>query len=200
MKTEQLEGAEAVLTPVLFAGIPALRKERIAKSYRPSELDTRIRSSRTRVEARLLHKAKMAGVPSPVVLAVGPCSITMSQIKGKTLHMLEGKNVPASVWTQAGQYLARLHGANIIHGDFTPANLMLDGKILSVIDFGLGSISHDTEDYAVDVVTMKKSLPSGAAKAFLEGYAKEGGKPAAAVIKLAKQVESRARYQDRGAG
>ncbi|MDE1798711.1 MAG: Kae1-associated serine/threonine protein kinase, partial [Candidatus Micrarchaeota archaeon] len=192
--------AEAVLKPVRFAGLPALKKERPAKAYRPAPLDERIRSSRTRVEARLLHRAKMAGVPCPTVLAAGPYSVTMSRMKGKTLHSLDGKNMPDWVWALAGRYLARLHGARIIHGDYTPANLMRDGKSLFVIDFGLGSTSHDIEDYAVDALTMKKSLPAAAAKAFLLGYEKEGKAESRRVLKLVKEVEARARYQDRGAG
>lgn len=200
-----LEGAEAILTPVYFAGLPALKKERHAKPYRPVSLDKRIRSTRTKVEARLLAKAKMAGVPCPSVLAVGKNSITLSKLEGVTLHALEAKAVPVAIWTLSGQYLAQLHAAKIIHGDYTPANLMMTpGQhttlALSVIDFGLGAISHDEEDYAVDVVTMKKALPQKEAKAFLEGYSREGGAGAKRVLKLVKEIESRARYQDRGAG
>ena len=155
---QKLEGAEAILTPTTLAGIPALRKERLAKSYRPPTLDEKIRSSRTRVEARLLHKAKMAGVPCPTVLAVGPYSITMSKMGGQTLHALDGKKLPTSIWTRTGKYLARLHEAHVVHGDFTPANLMNMDRGMAVIDFGLGAISPDIEDKGTDVLTMKKAL------------------------------------------
>jgi Kae1-associated kinase Bud32 len=196
----KLEGAEATLTPVLFAGLPALCKERLAKSYRPASLDERIRSTRTRVEAKLLARAKAAGVPCPYVLGVAKHRLTISKMEGETLNKMEGAKLPPTIWKTAGAYLARLHGAQIVHGDYTPANLMLDGKVLSVIDFGLGSVSHDVEDYAVDIVTMKKSLGERAVKFFLEGYSREGGKLSTRVLKLVKEVESRARYQDRGAG
>ena len=203
----RLEGAEAVLLPIRFGPFEALDKIRQAKPYRPAALDGKIRSSRTRVEARLLARAKEAGVPCPPVLGVGPHDIVMGKVGGKTLNKMEGRKIGASVWKLAGRYLARLHKANIVHGDFTPANLMLDEKnkktgrgggaaSLLVIDFGLGSVSADTEDHAVDVLTMKKALKEKKAQAaFLDGYKSEGH---ARVLALMEEVEKRARYQDRG--
>lgn len=195
-----LEGAEAILTPCVFGPFAALDKQRAAKPYRPPALDIKIRSSRTRVEARLLAKAKEAGVPCPLVLAVGPFDIVMSRVGGKTLNKLEHKKILPAVFTLAGLYLARLHNANIVHGDYTPANLMLDEErktpSLCVIDFGLGFVTKDEEDFAVDVLTMKKALKEKEAQeAFLSGYKREGEER---VLKLMAEVEQRARYQDRG--
>lgn len=196
----RLEGAEAVLAPMEMAGVRVLSKERRSKPYRPSVLDEKIRSSRTRVEARLLAKAKEAGVPCPFVLAVGPYDLRIGRLEGKTLNKYDSGKVPLSVWKLAGLYLARLHKAGIVHGDYTPANLMLDAKTgsLFVIDFGLGCISRDTEDFAVDVLTMKKALKEKKAQAaFLWGYKSEGE---ARVLRHMAEVEQRARYVDRGAG
>ncbi len=196
--SKKLEGAEAVLTPLTFGPFAALDKIRLSKAYRPSVLDEKIRTSRTRVEARLLTRAKAAGVPCPLVLAVGPYDIVMKRVDGKTLNAWPASSITAEVWTQAGIYLAQLHEAGIIHGDYTPANLMLDAKTnsLFVIDFGLGNTSGDDEDFAVDVLTMKKALhEEKSRKAFLSGYRKEGN---ARVLKHMVEVEKRARYQDRG--
>ena len=204
----RLEGAEAVLTPMEMAGVAVLSKVRQSKPYRPKVLDEKIRSSRTRIEARLLAKAKEAGVPAPVVLAVGPYDMRISRLGGKTLNRYAAGRIPLAVWRLAGRYLARLHKAGIVHGDYTPANLMWDGKrkkdgrktgsphSLFVIDFGLGSISNDAEDHAVDVLTMKKALKDKKAqKSFLEGYKAEGN---ARILKHMAEVEQRARYVDRG--
>ncbi|VVB56573.1 putative bifunctional tRNA threonylcarbamoyladenosine biosynthesis protein [uncultured archaeon] len=194
----RLEGAEAILTPIVFGPYAALDKVRLAKAYRPASLDQKIRSSRTRVEARLLARAKEADVPVPVVLAVGPYDIVMSHVPGKTLNAIKPEDLSPAVFTLAGLYLARLHNAGVVHGDYTPANLMLDHekKSLVVIDFGLGSVSADLEDYAVDVLTMKKALKDQKAlDAFLSGYGREGH---ARVLKHMAEVEKRARYQDRG--
>ncbi|MFH1095119.1 MAG: KEOPS complex kinase/ATPase Bud32 [Candidatus Micrarchaeota archaeon] len=223
------EGAEAVLLPDRFLSYPALRKVRLQKPYRPPALDARIRSSRTRIEARLLSKSKSAGVPCPHVFAVGADYILMEKLGGCTLNRLAAGRIPAWACERAGIFLARLHSAGIIHGDYTPANLMWDKKNakdgkegkdadLFVIDFGLGSISSDIEDHAVDVLTMKKALKGEKEqKAFMDGYEKEGGTRTARakegeartsaggtafsaprVLVHMAEVEKRARYQDRG--
>lgn len=194
----RLEGAEAILMPISFGPFSALDKIRQPKAYRPKSLDDKIRSSRTRVEARLLARAKKAGVPCPQVLSVGPFDIVMGKVGGKTLNRCEPADVHPAAFTLAGLYLARLHAAGVVHGDYTPANLMLDGKkkALFVIDFGLGSVSSDVEDFAVDVLTMKKALKDKKMQeAFLSGYKREGN---ARVLKHMAEVEKRARYQDRG--
>ena len=50
--------------------------------------------------------------------------------------------------------------ADIIHGDITTSNVMLqDGKLV-FIDFGLGRYSPLDEDKAVDLLVLKKSLQS----------------------------------------
>lgn len=204
----KMKGAEATLEYCDFAGIPAVRKTRTAKAYRPPELDGKIRASRTKVEARLLAKAKWAAVNAPHVLEVLPFSITMTHEDGKMLHdeIAAGRKIDAAVWRKAGAFLARLHLANIVHGDYTPANLMMrdekEGKKgdLLVIDFGLGFISHDKEDYATDVLTMKMALHQKEAKsAFLEGYAREEKKLGhkKSILPLVEEMETRGRYRQR---
>lgn len=162
-----------------------LVKERIPKTYRIREIDIKLRKERTRQEARLLHKAKIAGVECPTVLFVEKFSIGMTKIKGKRPKM------NAKECELAGEILARLHNAGIIHGDFTPANLLENKDGLFVIDFGLGFPSSDIEDKAVDVLTMLKSIKGK--YEFLKGYekiSKEYGK----ITKRVEEVKRRARY------
>jgi len=78
-----MRGAEAVLSFVGFLGRRMVRKHRKEKAYRAKELDLKIRSERTRREARLLHKAKLAGVSAPAVYAVDEYSIIMEYIRGR---------------------------------------------------------------------------------------------------------------------
>lgn len=165
-------------------GKPIVVKERVAKGYRVKELDERLRRERTRGEARLLHKAKLAGVDCPTVLEVDEFSISMSFIEGKRPEMGKAEA------RDAGHMLASLHAADIIHGDYTPANLIRSGDRLSVIDFGLGFISRDIEDKAVDVFTMLRAISEK--DAFLEGYG--GYAKAKGVLKRVKEVEKRVRY------
>lgn len=181
-----MRGAEAIVKSGRFLGRSVVIKERRTKRYRAAELDQRLRTERTRQEARLLHKAKLAGVPTPIVLAVGRFSITMTKQGGRRPKM-DGSNT-----RKAGEYLARLHAAGIIHGDYTPANLLQNKKELVVIDFGLGFFSPGIEDKAVDAYTMLKTLRPGEGKAFLRGYQKYARY--AEVMKRIEQVQGRVRY------
>lgn len=200
-----MRGAEAVVGIDRIIGRKAVRKSRIRKGYRSEQLDIRLRSERTRVEARLLNRAKAAGVRCPTVLYVGDFDIVMSYIEGRRPEM-----GPADS-REAGRILAALHQADIIHGDFTPANLIVSGKAGSkgtakggrlkmnrggsfhVIDFGLGYVSDDIEDKAVDVFTMLRALGKGGAKdAFIEGY--KAYAKAGKVMERVGEIEKRVRY------
>jgi len=185
------KGAEARLYATNFCSMPALIKIRPAKKYRPASLDIKIRRMRTKAEARLLGRAKDASVPCPLVYAVGEFSITMEKLGGKTFA---GRKITHAHAKSFAKMLARLHSSSIIHGDFTPANLMGTKKGIAVIDFGLGFVSSDDEHKAVDLLTMKNSLGKKGAY-FVRSYLCRSGSPA--VLSLMKKVESRARYQER---
>lgn len=180
-----MRGAEAVLSFVDFLGHRMIRKDRRAKAYRVPELDLKIRTERTRREARLLHKAKLAGVSTPTVYSVDEFSITMTYLKGRKLG--EGEKE----LKEAGKLLASLHNAGIIHGDFTPYNILVDKGGLHVIDFGLGFFSSRIEDKADDLITMLRGI-EGKEK-FLSGYRK--CRDYDAVMRRKSQIEMRARYQ-----
>ena len=178
-----MRGAEAVLDECEIIGMKALVKRRISKKYRLREIDEKLRKERTRSEARLLHKAKIAGVGCPTVLQVDDFEIFMSFLDGKRPDM------DAAECKEAGEILAKLHEADIIHGDYTPANLISDGKI-SVIDFGLGFVSKGIEDKAVDVFTMMRAVDEK--DAFIDGY--KAYSKSDSVLKRLKKVEQRVRY------
>lgn len=177
-----MRGAEAILEKKSFLGKPCVLKKRIAKKYRVKKLDEKLRMERTRSEARLLHKAKLAGVLCPTVLEVDDFRITMSFVSGERPKMTKKQ------CKDAGELLAKLHLKEIIHGDYTPANLILEKKLF-VIDFGLGFVSNDVEDKAVDVFTMMRALgDKGAKEAFISGYRNPK------VLGRVKEVEKRVRY------
>lgn len=178
-----MRGAEAVLTETKIIGRRALVKTRVAKKYRLKEIDEKLRRERTRSEARLLHKAKVAGVDCPSVLQVDDFEISMSFLEGDRPQM------SASECKEAGEILAKLHEADIIHGDYTPANL-IKKECISVIDFGLGFVSKDIEDKAVDVFTMMRAIDEK--DAFIDGYRKYSKSDS--VLKRVKKVEKRVRY------
>ncbi len=69
-------GAEARVEKARFLGKSAVVKDRFARKYRIEEIDKKARFERTKMEAKLLHKAKLAGVYAPVVYSVNENTIT----------------------------------------------------------------------------------------------------------------------------
>lgn len=181
-----MRGAEAVVRNSRMLGRKIVIKERIPKTYRITELDMRLRKERTRQEARLLHRAKIAGVDCPIVLFVDEFSIGMTKVKGKRPKMNPKES------ELAGQMLGKLHNSGIIHGDFTPANLLENKDGIFVIDFGLGFLSEDIEDKAVDALTMLKAI-RGKEAGFLKGYGK-ASKEYGKIMERMEEVKKRARY------
>jgi len=192
-----MKGAEAILTKTRVLTFPAVEKSRPSKKYRADELDGKIRRERTRREARLLARAKQAGVICPVVYEVSDFAIRMKFLEGKMLyHEMRKRRIKPSEIASAARILAALHSVDVVHGDFTPANLMNTRNGMAVIDFGLGCISHDAEDKGTDMITMKRALGGKAGAAFVSAYSRAGGKPA--VVKMAAEIEKRGRYMERG--
>ena len=64
------KGAEASLYLANWHERKVVIKVRIPKRYRPEALDKQIRSYRTVHEPQLMHEAKAAGVPTPLIYMV----------------------------------------------------------------------------------------------------------------------------------
>jgi len=102
---------------------------------------------------------------------------------------------------QIGEDVAKLHDAEIIHGDLTTSNMVLKDNKIFFIDFGLGYISHKFEDKAVDIHLFKQALEAKhfrnwevLFKEFEKGYSKS--KDSKIVFERLKAVEKRGRYKD----
>lgn len=193
------KGAESDIIKSSYLGRNAVLKSRIPKAYRIAEIDSKIRKSRTKLEAKLLSDVKKAGVTAPVLYDVDleNKSILMEAIEGKMLKEV----IDDSLAYKIGVEIAKIHSLDIIHGDITTSNIMLrDGKLV-FLDFGLGRHSDLFEDKAVDLLVLKKSLQSidstTASKYFddvLDGYADSYGENKDKIIKKIKEIESRGRY------
>ena len=197
------EGAEAKVYCGRFLGIDAVIKRRIRKGYRIEELDRAIRSQRTKNEARVTAAANGDGkILAPMVLLVDGFDIYMQRIHGKTLNRMAAENsedrkIMEGIMKAAGNYLGILHAKDIAHGDFTPANLMVDrDKKLWLIDFGLSRITTSVEEKALDLLLMKRSIPMLQYGWFIRSYRKGYSSSKAVEERLAK-IERRGRYQDR---
>ncbi len=192
------QGAEATLT----RDGDALIKERIKKEYRLAELDTKLRASRTRREAKLLGEARRAGIDAPKVTEVSDYTIKMEFIDGQKVRDVLNKENCAEMADKIGRIVAKLHDSNLIHGDLTTSNMIfLDSKVW-FIDFGLGFHSQRIEDKAVDIHLLKQVLTATHYEcaeefwaAFLAAY--NSYTDADKVIKTLRLIERRGRYRKR---
>lgn len=197
------KGAESNIVKSSYLGRDAVLKNRISKNYRIPEIDNKIRKARTKLEAKLLSDVKKAGVVTPILYDVDlhDKTILMEEIKGDLVKDIINEDLAYEI----GENIAKFHNLNIIHGDITSSNMMVNDKNqLVFIDFGLGRYSDLFEDKAVDLLVLKKSLQSidynTAIKIFdkvLEGYADEYNDDSLnreQIIKKINEIESRGRY------
>jgi Kae1-associated kinase Bud32 len=161
------QGAEAVIRKVG----DTIVKERIAKTYRISQIDGTMRKSRTRREAKVLTKLEEAGLPAPHLISMDDRAMTI------VMEFLEGPKLrdvfdttPQAFSKEIGQILAALHNLNIIHADLTTSNMMVCNKRIHLIDFGLSYFSHKIEDKAVDLHLLGRALESKHHKSFPQSW------------------------------
>lgn len=191
------KGAESNIVEGKYLGESAVLKNRIPKNYRIPEIDSKIRKSRTKLESKLLSDVKSAGIITPILYDVDLYEkiITMEKIEGemvKDIITMESEDLAFRI----GQDIAKIHSWNIIHGDITTSNMLVDSEgNLIFLDFGLGRHSDLLEDKAVDLLVLKKSLQSIDQKIadhifgmVLDGYDNEG------IAKKIREIELRGRY------
>ena len=175
-------GAEAIL----IQRDGKMIKNRIKKSYRLQVLDEKLRKQRTKKESKLLEKS-INLIPVPKLIKTdNKQEIDMEFIQGlKLSDHLDNLKDAEEVCIQIGNNIAKLHDADIIHGDLTTSNMIYvendninknnnklitnniskeladnndnSGKVY-FIDFGLGFESKKIEDKAVDLHLIKQAL------------------------------------------
>ena len=128
------KGAEASLYLADWHGRKVIIKIRVPKRYRPEALDEQIRSYRTVHEPQLMHEAKAAGVPTPLIymVNVAEAAITMEYVEGQQIKQLLNK-VPTAkddknYALQIGELIGKLHSHGLIHGDLTTSNMILNPR------------------------------------------------------------------------
>ena len=154
---DERQGAEAVVS--LDPGADRVTKRRLSKGYRHPDLDERLRASRTRSEARLTRDARVAGVPTPLVLDVDPVEATL-RFQYVGAHDLRADVTEPRVRDVAA-HLARCHAAGLVHGDPTTRNVRVaegDDDRTYLIDFGLGYYTDTPEDFAMDLHVLGQAL------------------------------------------
>lgn len=185
-------GAEAV---VLIEDDKVI-KTRVKKDYRIKELDERLRTERTRAEAKIMSEARRLGIPTPIIYDVGRFDLIMEVIKGPPLKDVidEEKSM------KAGVLVGKLHSGRIIHGDLTTSNMLVKGEMIYMIDFGLSYWDEMLESRGVDVHVFYQTLISSHKEherlmaAFAEGY-RSSFQGADEVLERVREIEYRGRYK-----
>ena len=203
------KGAEAdILLDPDWNGVKAILKRRGEKRYRVPELDAAIRRSRTIREASIIHRAKEAGVPTPLIFGVDPdgARIVMEYVEGEKVRDIVDRIGPRErvrLFKEIGMKAGLLHGAGIAHGDLTTSNIISSGGRVVFIDFGLAEMSDEVESRGVDLNLMYRMLMSTHYEhteelftAFKAGYEETLGEAREALDRM-DEISKRGRYVER---
>ncbi|XP_055912755.1 EKC/KEOPS complex subunit TP53RK [Eupeodes corollae] len=183
METEELltQGAEARVYIGKFNDEKCIIKERFTKKYRHPDLDTQITKQRIKAENSAITRCLAAGVLAPKVLQVNYNSkkiymqyfekaITCKEFIKKIVSSestAEAETKLSDLCASVGIVLSKIHSNNIIHGDLTTSNILVNPKVedfcdyeLILIDFGLSQYSTSPEDKGVDLYVLERALLS----------------------------------------
>lgn len=188
------EGAEAKVFLKEIEGKKTIIKQRVSKNYRAKELDTIILSKRIKSEVNQLNKAKRLGLNVPSVLSSDAETIVMEY-----LNVPEAKKVilkSKDFIKNIAKSIVILHKNNLIHGDLTLANIMINPKTSEpyFIDFGLSFISHKTEDKAMDLEVLRETIIADFDEGLWQEFAKEYGKQLPEIVKYMEKINARKKY------
>lgn len=205
-------GAEAHLYLVRWFGREAVLKLRQAKRYRVPSIDNYIRRRRTYAEAKAMLMASDLGVPTPALyyINIDEGAIVMEYIRGSRLRELLFVEEGKEYLVKFGEYIGIMHSNGLLHGDLSPANVVVRDGDLVLIDFGLAELAKPTpskryvEKLAVDLNVLFRSLEStyGRKGERLKGYVVEGYRKALEnladyVVDTVYSIRRRARYVER---
>jgi N6-L-threonylcarbamoyladenine synthase/protein kinase Bud32 len=184
-------------------------KIRSSKDYRIKEIDSSLRISRTKREAKVIEKLRAAGIDAPKVLNEDYENSTLELERIKGVKLRDGlflRNCK-SISSKIGKIVAKVHNCGIIHGDLTTSNMILnkDTNKITLIDFGLSYFSQKAEDKAVDIHLLRQALESKhysiwkkAFNSFLRAYESEAN-CSKEVINRLEIVECRGRNKNKKA-
>ncbi|CAH6721630.1 EKC/KEOPS complex subunit Bud32p [[Candida] jaroonii] len=223
------QGAEAVVfvtTSHPYCSQPAVENDKYIIKYRPSKkyrhpkIDAQITKNRTVGEVRFMNKLEKLGINSPSVISADYVNgIIWMEFIGDGLPNGDISSVKNYLWyleknddddgcvsdevqsmlVAVGRLIGELHANDMIHGDLTSSNILLNGKEPYLIDFGLSSISSLAEDKAVDIYVLERAIESTHSvfadsynKWLLKGYV-QGNKKSKEVLARLEEVRLRGR-------
>ena len=125
-----------------FFGRPSIAKERFPKKYRHPALDEKLTKERLKGEVRSLLRCKLIGVRTPSIyladldrgLLVLEYLETASTCRDFIRSLWPDKESPEtskillSLAKDIGKTVSTLHKNNIIHGDLTTSNILVEAR------------------------------------------------------------------------
>ncbi|ODV78708.1 kinase-like protein [Suhomyces tanzawaensis NRRL Y-17324] len=205
-------------------------KFRPRKPYRHPKIDAAITKNRTIGEVKFMAKLTKLGIKAPsVILADFPNGIIWMEYLGKKLPNGDVSSLKNWLWyyekvladeslclgsevqqacINVGLLIGKLHLNDMIHGDLTSSNILLEDSEPVLIDFGLSSYSGMAEDKAVDLYVLERAMLSTHSKYsdhyvkwLLQGYEqihgskefRSGGKKLVETLRKLDEVRLRGR-------
>lgn len=168
------QGAEAKLYSTTYNGTECLVKERFVKNYRLAELDKSLTKSRMKAEQKATKRCEDCGIKVPKIYNVDfnerkiymeyfHKAVTAKEYIFKLQKLADTQGID-QLCKKIGSIIGKFHANNIIHGDLTTSNMLIDQKDedydVIFIDFGLSSYSASHEDKGVDLYVLERSLIS----------------------------------------
>lgn len=207
MKLMLARGAESIIYKIEQWGQYYVLKWRQSKPYLLNEIDSQLRRARINRECKMLTISRTLGVRTPAVHSVDIYNhtIMMDFIDGTQFKQLAGqlpKSELVSYCYAFGQLIALLHNGNVVHGDPTTSNVIVDENAkLWLVDFGLSEMNATLETKGVDLHLIKRALETThwdlqetMLEATLEGYVTVQGDSAEPILSRMKEIRERGRY------
>ncbi|XP_060652536.1 EKC/KEOPS complex subunit Tp53rkb [Drosophila nasuta] len=215
------QGAEGRLYLGDFKGESCLIKERFVKKYRHPELDTQITRQRMKAEVKASSRCLAAGILAPRILHsdlnthklymeyFGNAQTAKKFIQDTVATESDEEKVKEKLLelcSRIGAIIGQMHANNIIHGDLTTSNILINQNPAAkneydviLIDFGLSHYNQGAEDKGVDLYVLERALLSTHSEQkyifeyILAEYRRNCGKDEEVVIAKFDEVRARGR-------
>jgi TP53 regulating kinase and related kinases len=171
-------------------------KERVKKNYRIEPLDTLLRKTRTRKEAKIISDMKRLGIKAPIIFDTKDFTIEMEFIEGKKLKEILTNENSQRICREIGRCVSIMHKGDMIHGDLTTSNILIKNDEVYFIDFGLSVETKSLEQKAADLLTLYQNFQSVHPNVMAWIYFLEGYKKNDEVLNTFQKMLKRRRYTE----
>ena len=207
MKEILAVGAESIIFKIKQGEHYFLLKHRPKKPYLLDVIDESIRKLRTNRECKMITIARKLGIATPAIYALDKKKHTllMDYIEGKQLKEIVDiipEKTLEMMCKKFGSLIALLHQGNVIHGDPTTSNVIVDNQSqLWLVDFGLSEMNATIEMKGVDLHLIRRAFETThwnfqkiMLESTLEGYTDIMGEDAKDILSRMLKIRERGRY------